>query len=65
MFSVGVISPSWLVPIFERQELALSPLHDLASPGSHDEDMHETDLVGMNGISHVSMIFIRQQNECP
>jgi hypothetical protein len=43
MFSVGVISPSWLVQILERQELALSPLHDLALPKSQDEAMHALD----------------------
>jgi hypothetical protein len=39
MFSIGVIPPSWLVPISEHQELALWPLHDLALARSHDEDM--------------------------
>jgi hypothetical protein len=33
MFSVGVISSSWLVPILERQKVALSPVHDLALQG--------------------------------
>jgi hypothetical protein len=58
-----VISPSWLVPILERQELALSPLLNLALPRSHEEDTHASDWVGMNGISLVLMIFLCQQNE--
>jgi hypothetical protein len=40
MFSVGVISPSWLVPILEHQELVFSPLHDSVLPRSHDEGLH-------------------------
>jgi hypothetical protein len=44
VLSVWVISPSWLVPILERQELALSPMHDVLSlPRSHDEEKHATD----------------------
>jgi hypothetical protein len=41
--SGGVISPSWLVPILKRQDLACSPLHDLALPRSNDKDMHALD----------------------
>jgi hypothetical protein len=29
----------WFVKTLERQELALSPLHDVALPRSHHEDM--------------------------
>jgi hypothetical protein len=50
IFSVGVISLSWLVPNLERQELALSPLHDLALPRSHDDDMHALGSVEISGV---------------
>jgi hypothetical protein len=50
MFSVGVISPSWLNTILERQELTLSPLHDLALSRIHDEDW-----LGINGISGIHL----------
>jgi hypothetical protein len=43
VFSVGVISPSWLVPILERQELALLLLHDLVLRRGHGEDTHASD----------------------
>jgi hypothetical protein len=40
MFSVEVISTSWLVPILEHQELAFSLLHDILLLRGQDEDMH-------------------------
>jgi hypothetical protein len=57
MFSVRVVSHSWLVP-----------LHDLAVwtlPRSHDMDMQATDLVGINGITRVLLVYTCQQSEYP
>jgi hypothetical protein len=55
-------------PSFKASGSRFLPLYDLAVetlPRSHDMDMHATDLVGINGIARVLLVYTCQQGVYP
>jgi hypothetical protein len=66
MFSVRVVSLSRLVPISKRQDLAFSPCMTKPykrCPGA--VATNATDLVGINGITRVLLVYTCQQGVYP